>query len=106
MEAAKLCEMVGGWFVGGFTPTAYSTDSCEVGIKSYKAGQKEASHKHMVATEITVVLYGRLFMVNKEWSEGDIVILAPGEITSFEAITDCGTVVVKIPGALNDKYLV
>ena len=104
MQTAKLSEMVKGWFVGAFTPTAYLTDACEVGVKSYRAGQMEASHKHLMATEITLVLYGRLSMVNKEWSEGDIVILAPGEITSFEAITDCATVVVKIPGALNDKY--
>lgn len=106
MNNAKLDEMIRGWFVGNFTPTAYSTDACEVGVKCYKASQKEASHKHLVATEITLILSGRIRMVGREWAEGDIVVLAPGEITDFEALTDCATVVVKVPGALDDKYLV
>src|SRR5687767_11129704 len=98
--------MVRGWFVGGFTPSAYSTDACEVGVKYYKAEEKEASHKHLIATEITVVLYGTLRMAGQEWQAGDIVVLAPGEVTDFGALSDCATVVVKVPGALGDKYLV
>lgn len=106
MRSSRLEEMVRGWFVGGFTPSAYSTDACEVGVKYYKSKEKEAMHKHVIATEITVVLYGALCMGGKEWQAGDIIVLAPGEVTDFEALTDCATVVVKVPGALNDKYLV
>lgn len=106
MKSAKLNEMVRGWFVGKFTPSAYSTEACEVGVKYYEAGDQEAIHKHIVATEITVVLYGTLRMGGKEWGEKDIVVLEPGEATAFEALTDCATVVVKVPGALGDKYLV
>lgn len=105
MRLAKLDEMVRGWFVGGFQPTAYSTEACEVGVKHYLASDKEAAHRHLVATEITLILFGRVRMMNREWSKGDIVVLDPGEITDFEAITDCATVVVKVPGARNDKYL-
>jgi len=43
---------------------------------------------------------------DKEWGEGDIVVLAPGEIIDFEAMMDCATVVVKVPGARDDKYLI
>jgi hypothetical protein len=96
--------MVRGWFVGGFVPSAYSTDACEVGIKYYKATDKEAMHKHLVATEITAVIFGSLRMGGREWTAGDIVVLSPGEATDFEALTDCATVVVKVPGALGDKY--
>jgi hypothetical protein len=106
MKLAKLDEMVKGWFVGGFQPAAYSTDVCEVAIKRYKASEKEAMHRHMVATEVTVILFGRVRMMDRECAEGDIVVLSPGEVTDFEAVTDCATVVVKVPGALNDKYLV
>jgi hypothetical protein len=106
MRAAKLDEMTRGWFVGGFQPAAYSTDACEVGVKYYAASDKEARHLHRLATEITLILFGRVRMMGREWGRGDIVVLSPGEATDFEAITDSATVVVKVPGALNDKYLV
>lgn len=106
MRSFKLESMTGGWFVGAFTPVAFATDACEVAVKHYSAGAKESLHKHLVATEITLILYGRLRMVDVEWCEGDIVVLSPGDATAFEAITDCATVVVKVPGALNDKHLV
>jgi hypothetical protein len=104
VRVAKLDEMVKGWFVGAFQPTAYSTEACEVAVKHYAAADKEAMHRHLVATEITLILSGRVRMMDRECSEGDIVVLSPGEASDFEAITDCATVVVKIPGALNDKY--
>ena len=45
-------------------------------------------------------------MRDQVWEAGDIIVLEPGEVTSFEAMTDATTVVVKVPGALNDKYVV
>lgn len=106
MNAAKLGDMVKGWFVGGFKPTAFSTEACEVGVKAYKAGDGEAAHYHKIATEITLVLSGTVSMRGQTWSEGDIIVLEPGDITAFEAISDATTVVVKVPGALDDKYVV
>ncbi len=106
MNTTKLGEMVKGWFVGGFKPTAFSTEACEVGVKTYKAGDNEAAHYHKIATEVTLVLSGTVSMRDQTWSEGDIIVLKPGDITAFEAITDATTVVVKVPGALDDKYVV
>ena len=106
MNSAKLQDMVGGWFVGAFNPTALQTNNCEVAVKKYKAGSKEAAHYHAIATEVTLILSGRVRMCGKEWSDGDIILLAPSDITDFEALTDVVSVVVKIPGVLNDKYLV
>jgi hypothetical protein len=40
------------------------------------------------------------------YSENDIVIILPGEGTDFEAIEETTTLVIKIPGANNDKYIV
>jgi quercetin dioxygenase-like cupin family protein len=105
MKSARLEDMVKGWFVGKFEPTLLSTTDCEVAVKSYKKGDKEESHYHKIATEITVILQGRARMAGREWSDGDIVLLSPGEETDFEALTDLVTVVVKHPGASNDKYL-
>lgn len=106
MNTAKLGDMVKGWFVGGFNPTAFSTEACEVAVKDYKAGDSEAAHFHKVATEVTVVISGQVQMRDQTWGPGDIIVLEPGDITAFEALTDAKTVCVKVPGALNDKYLV
>jgi quercetin dioxygenase-like cupin family protein len=106
MKTAKLGDMVKGWFVGGFEPAAFNTDACEVGVKHYKAGDKEVAHYHKVATELTAVLSGSVSMRDQVWSAGDIIVLEPGDITAFEALTDATTVVVKVPGALDDKYVV
>ena len=105
MNSAKLQDMVGGWFVGAFSPAALKTDSCEVAVKKYKAGAKEVAHYHEIATEITLILSGRVYMCDREWSDGDIIVLEPKDVAEFEAITDVVSVVVKVPGALNDKYL-
>jgi len=55
---------------------------------------------------VTVLLSGSVSMRDQVWVAGDIIVLEPGDITAFEALTDAATVVVKVPGALNDKYLV
>lgn len=106
MKHARLDTMVKGWFVGSFAPTAFATDACEVAVKHYKAGDHEAAHYHKRATEITLIISGRVRMAGGEWGNGDIITLEPGEQTDFLALTDALTVVVKTPGALNDKYAV
>lgn len=106
MKQAKLADMVRGWFVGGFTPTALATQACEVGFKNYQAGEYEAAHYHKIATEITLIISGRVEMCGREWGPGDIVVIEPGEATDFRAVTDATNVVVKVPGALNDKFIV
>lgn len=106
MKHAKLEDMVKGWFVGGFSPTAHQTQACEVAVKHYTAGDRESAHYHRVATEITLVISGHVRMVGRDWGAGDIVVLSPGEVTDFEALTDTINVVVKTPGSMDDKYLV
>jgi hypothetical protein len=104
MRHNRLESMVKGWFVGAFSPTAYTTSSCEVAVKRYRAGDFEAAHFHKIATEVTLVLEGRIKMAGCEWTVGDILSLEPGEVTDFRALTDAVTVVVKVPGVLDDKY--
>lgn len=106
MKHYKLENMIGGWFVGAFSPNVYETHDCEVALKKYKKGDKESSHFHKIATEITLVVSGKIKMKDREWVAGDIIVLEPGESTAFEAITDASNVVVKLPGALNDKYVI
>ena len=104
MNHTRLENMIKGWFIGGFSPTAHQTQACEVALKRYNAGDYEATHFHKIATEITLIVSGKVRMAGREWSSGDIIVLHPGESTDFEALTDAVNVVVKVPGALNDKY--
>ena len=105
METEKLENMIKGWFVGGFSPSAHKTDACEVAVKHYSQGDFEPSHYHKIATEITLVLTGKVRMNGREWGEGDIIVINPGDATDFEALSDVVNVVVKVPGAADDKYL-
>ncbi len=105
MKISKLDDMIKGWFVGNFDPTLIKTNEVEVAVKKYKAGDSEETHYHKIATEITVVVSGRIRMNGKEYVAGDIIVMEPGEATDFEALEDTSCTVVKYPGANNDKYL-
>jgi hypothetical protein len=104
MNSYKLSDMIKGWFIGDFNPSLFKTQDFEVGVKEYSSGEFEAAHYHKIATEFTVIIEGMVEMNGKIFSTGDIIKILPNEVTNFKAISDTKTVVVKIPGALNDKY--
>lgn len=104
MRVEHLNDMIKGWFVGNFEPTLYKTNNCEVAVKSYKKGDQEGKHYHKIATEITVIVKGKVRMFGNVYSEGDIIVCEPGDATAFEALEDAMNIVVKLPGANNDKY--
>lgn len=97
--------MVGGWFVGHFSPTVLQSDDFEVAIKRYPTGAYEAQHLHKIATEITVIVTGKVQMSGTIYEADDIICIAPGEATDFRALEDTITVVVKAPSIAGDKYL-
>jgi quercetin dioxygenase-like cupin family protein len=97
--------MIKGWFVGDFKPTAFATNAAEVAVKNYRAGDHEGLHHHKIAHEITMIQSGRVRMNSQEYGAGDVIVIAPNEATDFLALDDTVTVVVKVPGALDDKYL-
>lgn len=106
MKTARLDEMVKGWFIGNFRPSLLATNDVEVAVKRYKAGDAEGAHYHKIATEYTVIISGRVEMNGVQYGADDIVVMQPGDITNFKALEDTVNVVVKIPGASNDKYIV
>lgn len=106
MKTANINEMVKGWFIGNFEPSLLKTNDVEVAVKKYKKGDYEDSHYHKIATEFTVIISGRVKMNGIEYKAGDIVVMEPNESTDFEALEDnTVNVVVKIPGANNDKFI-
>ncbi len=106
MKHHKLNEMVKGWFVGQFNPTAFASDAVEVAVKHYAAGDSESAHYHKVATELTLIASGRVRMFDREWTANDIITVEPGEVTAFTALEATVTVVVKLPCVSGDKYVV
>ena len=105
MEVYKLEKMTKGWFIGNFEPSVHCTNDVEVGLKNYTSGFCEDSHFHKVAKEFTVIISGSVDMNGQIFNSGDIVVIMPGEMVKFKAISDVTTLVVKIPGVNNDKYL-
>lgn len=104
MKYFQLNSMIKGWFVGNFSPTALNTEGAEVAVKVYKSGDNEAEHHHKIATELTLIISGRVRMNGEEFGSGDIVLIEPEESTDFMALTDATTVVVKVPCVTGDKY--
>jgi Ni,Fe-hydrogenase III small subunit len=105
MEKFNLENMIGGWLIGNFEPSLLKTNEVEVAVKKYKAGDYDSTHYHKIGTEYTVIVTGQVEMSGKIYNENDILIIRPLDSTDFRAITDAITVVVKIPGVSNDKYL-
>lgn len=104
MRVASLDDMVGGWFVGDFEPSALRSAQAEVAVKRFSAGDFEPAHFHKVATELTVIVSGEAELAGRRLVTGDIVVLEPGEVADFRAVTDVVLVAVKLPAARDDKY--
>ncbi len=104
MQKFKLSDMVGGWFVGDFLPTAFSTSACEVCYKKHKKGEPWPRHYHAIATEINYVIRGWICINGILFTKGEIFVIEPREVTQAEFRSDCELIVVKVPGALNDKF--
>lgn len=105
MKKADLKEFLKGWFIGNFEPSLIKTNDVEISVKKYSANDREASHYHKIATEITVIILGTVEMNGVQYSADDIIIIEPNDRTDFKCLTDVVTVVVKYPGANNDKYI-
>lgn len=105
MNTYRLENFTRGWFVGDFSPSIIQTQDVEVAVQHYPAGAVELEHVHKIATEVTLILAGRVDISGIQLQAGDIIEIEPGEYARFKAIEATTTVVVKYPGAKNDKYL-
>jgi hypothetical protein len=105
MKRSHIDEFFGGWFIGGFRPTLLHTDTFEVGLKRYKAGDTEPEHYQITATEFTLVIEGRCRIGDVEMGPGDILEIEPNEPAAFEALTPVTLVAIKTPSLPSDKRL-
>lgn len=106
MDIKRIEEMVGGWFVGNFEPSAFRTEQFEAGYKLHPKGEIWDAHYHKNITEVNFLLRGRMFIQGRELTSGDIFVIYPNEVANPVFIEDCEVFVIKTPSIVGDKHIV
>lgn len=106
MQKFKLEDMTGGWFVGDFTPAAFTTDKFEVCYKRHTKGEFWDKHYHPVATEINLLIKGKMKINDELITSGEIFIISPKEVVKPIFLEDCELVIIKTPSLKKDKIIV
>jgi quercetin dioxygenase-like cupin family protein len=104
MKKFNYEEMKGGWFIGDFEPAAFKTKTFEVAYVKHKKGDPWDKHFHKIATEITLVIRGKVKINDEIYSAGDIVVIEPNEIADPYFLEDVEFMIIKTPSDVNDKY--
>ena len=106
MKKFRIEDMFRGWFIGDFEPTAFKTKNFEVGVVHHKKGEIWDKHYHKLATEITVILEGKVKINEEIYVKGDVFIIEPNEVVLPHFLEETRIVVVKTISDVNDKYIV
>ena len=93
-EFPRVYGILVDWPIGEQTATIFSSSTGAASL-----------YTTSTLSVFTVILGGEAEMFGRVFKDGDIVKIPPGSVTDFRAITDVTTVVVKHPGAKNDKYI-
>ena len=104
MQVVQVSDMVGGWFIGDFTPSVLRTKGFEVGYKEHPKGENWPSHYH-TGEEYTLVISGSMRICGKVVGAGDIIFIEPMEVAAPEFLEDCRLVTIKVPSIPGDKYI-
>lgn len=106
MKIYDPSQMVRGYFIGDFEPTAYRTSAFEVSLMIHKQGEAWDAHYHTTSDEINYLMEGRM-TINGELLEAPVIfVIQRGEVADPQFLTDCRLIVVKTPSAPGDKILV
>jgi quercetin dioxygenase-like cupin family protein len=105
MKKDQINRFIGGWFIGNFSPAISQISEVEVGVKYFQKGDREASHKQNISTEVTVIHSGLVRIGDMKLSQGDVLVIPPGEYADFEALSDGSLTCVKFPSLPDDKVL-
>lgn len=105
MEVFHVSDFSKGWVVGNFEPSLHRTELFEFGAKFFSKGELEAPHYQKIATEITIVLAGRVRIGKRFFGPGDVCIIPPLEVADFEGIEQGALSVIKFPSNADDKVL-
>ena len=103
MDIFKLNNMKQGWYVGNFEPSAFKTKLFEACYRIHPKGEVWDTHYHAHATEINLLIKGKMMIQNKILESGDVFILNPYEIADPQFLEDCEVVCIKTPCVIGDK---
>jgi hypothetical protein len=106
MKIGRIEDTGKGWFIGDFPKAIYHSKDFEVSWRIHPSGQVWDIHYQEIATEINLLISGKMKINNKILNSGDIFILEPYEITDVEFIDDCSVICVKTPSIPSDKVVV
>ena len=106
MKKFRYDDMKGGWYIGNFEPAAFKTQNFEVAYVKHTKDQKRETHFHKIATEINLVIRGKIKINDTVYSTGDIFVIYPNEISAPSFLEDSEVIIVKVPSDVNDKYIV
>jgi hypothetical protein len=96
----------GGWYIGSWPETAYTTNCCEVSYKTHNAGEYWQSHYHQFSDEINYLISGKMSINGTKLEAPCIFVIYKGEISEPIFETDVCLIVVKIPNIRNDKIVI
>jgi mannose-6-phosphate isomerase-like protein (cupin superfamily) len=105
MQVYNIEDMKGGWFVGSFHPTVYVAPF-EVCYKYHKKGEVWDTHFHKRATEINLLVRGKMTINDVQINEGQIFVIEPYYVSEPVFLEDCELVVIKTISDEKDKYIV
>ena len=105
MKKFRIEEFTKGWIIGNFDPAIYKTNEIEIGMKNFLADETEPSHFQNIATEITMVSSGSIEINGSVFIEGDVILIEPGEISSFKSISASKLLCIKYPSIPSDKVV-
>ena len=98
------------WFIGDFEPVALKTKDFEVGVGHHEKGEKWDKHFHKLATEITLILKGKVKIEGKNYT----LLLAPmagfysdpdkGKTQMRVAVVEPMYLIEKMPQLLSELY--
>jgi quercetin dioxygenase-like cupin family protein len=106
MDRFKLEHFFKGWVIGDFSPSLLKNSNFEIGVKNFEQGDTEPAHMQLIATELTIVVSGKIRLGDQYLSDGDIAVIPPNEVADFEALTTCSLVCIKYPSIPNDKIVI
>jgi hypothetical protein len=104
MKIYNFKDMIGGWFIGDFEPSVLKTKDFEVCYKFHSKGEVWPKHYHKIATEINLLVSGKMKIRNQIIEPDTIFVFDPEEVADPEFLEDCFLVIVKTPSAVGDKY--
>ena len=93
-----------GWFVGQFDKAVFKTDILEAAFQTNYKGETSSAHYHNIATEINLITSGKVQINGEIYTAGMGIIFYPKEVCQCSYLEDTTTMVIKVPGPLNDKY--